>query len=111
MGNTVAENQTTQKPIETRSLSGMKLFSGSAHPQLAERVADHLGIKLGRLTATKFSDNEIRIMVEESARGEDVFLLQPTCFPTNDNLMELLIMLDAFKRASARRITVIMPYY
>lgn len=89
----------------------MKLFAGNAHPRLAQRVADYLNIELGRMTTTKFSDGEIRIMVDESARGNDVFILQPTCYPTNDNLMELLIMLDAFRRASARRITVVMPYY
>lgn len=87
------------------------LFSGNAHPQLAHLICDHLGVKLGKLTSTKFSDGEIRIMVEESARGNDVFLIQPTCAPTNDTLMELMIMLDAFKRASARRITVVIPYY
>jgi ribose-phosphate pyrophosphokinase len=97
--------------IEKRSLVGMKLFAGNAHPELARRVADYLGISLGRCTATKFSDGEIRVMIDESARGNDVFLLQPTCAPTNDSIMELLIMLDAFRRASARRMTVVMPYY
>ena len=92
-------------------LSGMKLFAGNANRDLALRVADYLNIPLGRLTSTKFSDGEIRIMVDESARGHDVFLLQPTCFPANDSIMELLIMLDAFRRASARRITVVIPYY
>lgn len=89
----------------------MKLFVGNAHRALGERVAKYLGISLGRLTSTKFSDGEIRLMVEESARGNDVFILQPTCAPVNDTLMELLIMLDAFRRASAGRITVVMPYY
>lgn len=97
--------------LSARSLEGMKLFAGNAHKELAHRVADYLGVTLGRLTSTKFSDGEIRIMVDESARGNDIFLLQPTCAPTNDTLMELLIMLDAFRRASARRITVVMPYY
>lgn len=92
-------------------LSGMRLFAGNANKELAHRIAKELGIELGRLTSTKFADGEIRIMVEESARGNDVFLVQPTCYPTNDNLMELFIMLDAFRRASARRITVVMPYY
>lgn len=89
----------------------MKLFAGNAHPVLASRIADYLEVTLGRMTSTKFADGEIRIMVEESARGNDVFIIQPTCRPTNDNLMELLIMLDAFRRASANRITVVMPYY
>jgi ribose-phosphate pyrophosphokinase len=78
---------------------------------LALRVADCLGIELGKITATRFSDGEIRVLVDESARGNDVFILQPTCRPTNDNAMELFIMLDAFRRASARRITVVVPYY
>lgn len=98
-------------PIEERSLEGMKLFTGNAHPELARRVAEELSIPLGKLTSTQFADGEIRIMVDESARGNEIFLIQPTCYPTNDNLMELFIMLDAFRRASARRITVVMPYY
>ncbi|MFY9233796.1 MAG: ribose-phosphate pyrophosphokinase [Fimbriimonadaceae bacterium] len=89
----------------------MKLFAGNANRDLALRVADYMEIDLGRLTSTKFSDGEIRIMVDESARGNDVFLIQPTCAPANDTLMELLIMLDAFRRASARRISVVMPYF
>jgi len=74
-------------------------------------VADYLEIPLGRLTSTKFSDGEIRVMVDESARGNDVFIIQPTCYPANDTAMELLILLDAFRRASARRITVVIPYF
>jgi len=94
-----------------RQLDGMKLFCGNAHPELGRRVAAELDIELGKLTTTKFADGEIRIMIEESARGNEIFILQPTCAPTNDNAMELFIMLDAFRRASARRITVVMPYY
>jgi ribose-phosphate pyrophosphokinase len=112
MGHEVAESE--KRPVANGangSLAGMKLFAGNANRELALRVADYLGLQLGRLTSTKFSDGEIRIMVDESARGNDVFLLQPTCAPANDTLMELLIMLDAFRRASARRITVVMPYY
>ncbi|MBL8088467.1 MAG: ribose-phosphate pyrophosphokinase [Chthonomonas sp.] len=92
-------------------MEGMKLFSGNAHRELGRRVADYLNIEIGRITSTKFSDGEIRIQVEESARGNDVFIIQPTCEPVNDSLMELLIMLDAFRRASARNITVVVPYY
>ncbi|CAN5372782.1 ribose-phosphate pyrophosphokinase [soil metagenome] len=92
-------------------LSGMKLFHGNAHPELGKRVAEQLGIDCGRMMNQRFADGEIRVMIEESARGHDVFLLQPTCAPTNDNAMELFIMLDAFRRASARNITVVMPYY
>lgn len=89
----------------------MKLFTGSAHPELAKKVAEQLGVKLGKLTTGHFADGEIRVMVEESARGKEVFIIQPTCAPTNDNAMELFIMLDAFRRASAREITVVIPYY
>lgn len=110
MGYPMAEETTSRETLGL-DLAGMKLFAGNAHPELGARVAAYLGIQLGRLTSTQFSDGEIRIMVDESARGNDVFILQPTCTPTNDTLMELLIMLDAFRRASARRITVVMPYY
>ncbi|MEI8282718.1 MAG: ribose-phosphate pyrophosphokinase-like domain-containing protein, partial [Armatimonadota bacterium] len=91
--------------------NGFKLFAGNANPELASRVANELGIRLGELKASKFADGEIRIEIQESARGSDVFLLQPTCAPTNDNLMELFILLDAFRRASAQNITVVIPYY
>ncbi|MDH4387795.1 MAG: ribose-phosphate pyrophosphokinase [Fimbriimonas sp.] len=91
--------------------NGIKLFAGNANPSLATKVAAELGAPLGKLKASKFADGEIRIMIEESARGSDVFILQPTCAPANDNLMELFILLDAFRRASAKRITVVMPYY
>ena len=89
----------------------MKLFSGQAHPDLAERIAKELGTQLGRMRCERFADGETLVMVDESARGSEIFLIQPTCAPTNDNIMELFIMLDAFRRASARRITVVMPYY
>lgn len=89
----------------------MKLFTGTAHPELAQKVAAHLHMELGRCTVTRFSDGETRVMIDESARGSEIFIIQPTCAPTNDNLMELFIMLDAFRRASARRITVVTPYY
>lgn len=93
------------------ALGDMKLFSGNAHPELGKRIAAHLGVELGKLTTTRFADGELRIMIEESARGHEVFIVQPTCAPTNENAMELFIMLDAFRRASASRITVVMPYY
>jgi ribose-phosphate pyrophosphokinase len=89
----------------------LRLFTGNAHPELASSIAEHLGVPLGQQTATRFADGEIRIQVEESARGNDVFIVQPTCSPVNDNLMELLIMVDAFRRASAQRVTVVLPYY
>lgn len=96
---------------QAEKLDGMKLFCGTAHLDLGKKVASHLGIELGRMMNSQFADGEIRIMVEESARGNDIFILQPTCSPTNDNAMELFIMLDAFRRASARNITVVIPYY
>ncbi len=92
-------------------LDGMMLFAGNANKVLGQRVADYLGIELGRMTSTQFSDGELRVMVDQSARGKEVFIIQPTCAPANDTLMELLIMLDAFRRASAMKINVVMPYY
>ncbi len=89
----------------------LRIFTGNANPALAEKIAAELHVSLGCCTVTKFSDGEISVKIEESARGLDVFLIQPTCYPVNDNLMELLIMIDAFRRASARRITVVLPYY
>ncbi len=113
MGGKVAQEEASGAHVsnEAGELFDMKLFAGNAHRELACRVAEYLGIDVGRITATRFSDGEIRVLVDESARGNDVFLLQPTCDPVNDSLMELLIMLDAFRRASARRITVVMPYF
>ncbi|GIV15946.1 MAG: hypothetical protein KatS3mg022_1381 [Armatimonadota bacterium] len=89
----------------------MRIFTGNANPLLAANIADCLGIPLGQILVSRFSDGEIRVQVGENARGLDVFIVQPTCAPVNENLMELLIMLDAFRRASARRITCVMPYY
>lgn len=91
--------------------ANLRIFSGNAHPGLAASIAEHLGISVGEMKVTHFNDGEIRVQVEESARGTDVFIIQPTCGPVNDNLMELLIMIDAFRRASAERITVVLPYY
>ncbi len=89
----------------------LKIFAGNANPELAERVASELDTSLGAIKVSHFSDGEICVKIEESARGQDIFILQPTCSPVNDNLMELLIMIDAFRRASAQRITVVLPYY
>ncbi len=105
----MAETESSKEMMS--DLSGMMLFSGNANPNLGQRVADYLGIELGRMTSTQFSDGELRIMIDQSARGKEVFIVQPTCQPANDTLMELLIMLDAFRRASASRINVVMPYY
>jgi ribose-phosphate pyrophosphokinase len=89
----------------------LKLFSGRAHPQLATRIADYLDIPLGKISITDFPDGEVFAKIEEDVRGRDVFLVQPTCPPVNDNLMELLVMIDSFKRASVGRITAVIPYY
>ena len=89
----------------------MKIFSGTANRKFAEDICKCLDMPLGEITIGKFSDGEINLSVEETVRGYDVYIIQPTCNPTNDNLMEVLIMVDAFKRASAGRINVVIPYY
>src|SRR5438128_186866 len=91
--------------------SKLKVFSGRANVPLAEKIARHLGDTLGKITLSNFPDGEISVRIEEDVRGRDIFLVQPTCPPVNENLMELLIMLDSFKRASAARINVVLPYY
>ena len=91
--------------------SEYKLFAGNSNPVLAEEIANIMGQPLGKSTITKFSDGEISVSIWESVRGEDVYIIQSTCAPTNDNLMELLIMIDAMKRASASRINAVIPYY
>lgn len=92
-------------------MDDLRIFSGTANPELTQKVADILGVPVGKTLVRKFSDGEIRVQVDETVRGDDVYLVQPGCSPVNDNLMELLIMIDAVKRASARRINVVMPYY
>jgi ribose-phosphate pyrophosphokinase len=89
----------------------LKLFTGNSNPALAQEIADFLGIPLGEATVTTFSDGEILVRIEENVRGMDVFLVQSASDPVNKNIMELLIMLDALKRASAYRITAVLPYY
>jgi len=89
----------------------LKLFSGTSNPKLAEKIASFLGRSLGKINISTFSDGEINLEIKESIRGHDVFIVQPTCFPTNSTLMELLVFLDAAKRASAKRITAVIPYY
>ena len=87
------------------------IFSGSAHPELAKNICKYLKVKLSTATLDRFSEGEIRFKIDENVRGKDVFVVQPTSPPPNENLMELLIMLDALKRASAQRITAVMPYF
>ena len=91
--------------------NSLMVFSGNANPRLALSVTQHLNIPLGRATVNRFSDGEVAVEINENVRGQDVFVLQSTCAPTNDNLMELMIMVDALRRASARRITAAIPYY
>jgi ribose-phosphate pyrophosphokinase len=89
----------------------MKLFSGSAHPELSHEIADYLGITLGQARLTRFPDTEVSFQIDENIRGTDVFVVQPTCTPVDMHLVELLIMIDAFRRSSAARITAVVPYY
>ena len=92
-------------------MANLMLFSGGANTALAQRVADRLHLDLGSMDVGRFSDGEVTVEVHENVRGKDVFLMQSTCAPTNDNLMELLIMADAMHRASAQRVTAVVPYY
>ena len=87
------------------------LFSGNANRALSQEIADHLGVPLGEADVSRFADGEILVQIFENVRGADVFVIQPTCRPVNENLMELLVIIDALKRASAWRITAVMPYY
>ncbi len=87
------------------------LFTGNANPALAQEIAGSLGVELGKATVGRFSDGEVTVEIRQNVRARDIFVVQPTCNPTNENLMELLIMVDALKRASARRITAVIPYY
>ncbi|QJC29851.1 ribose-phosphate diphosphokinase [Enterobacteriaceae endosymbiont of Plateumaris sericea] len=92
-------------------MSNMKLFSGNAIPELAQKIASHLYTNLGKAYVGKFSDGEISVQINENVRGDDVFIIQSTCNPTNDNLIELIIIADALRRASAGRITAVIPYF
>jgi ribose-phosphate pyrophosphokinase len=87
------------------------LFTGNANPTLAQEIASHLGIELGKASVGRFSDGEVDVEIQQNVRARDLFVVQPTCAPTNENLMELCIMVDALKRASARRITAVIPYF
>jgi ribose-phosphate pyrophosphokinase len=89
----------------------LKIFTGNANPELAQKIADYLAIPLGKASVTRFPEGEIFAKIEENVRGCDVFLVQSTCPPPNENLMELLVMIDALRRASAERITAVVPYY
>ena len=97
-----------EHPVMRREL---RIFTGSAHPALGEAIARYLGVPLGRAHLARFSDGEVWFQIQDNVRGADVFVVQPTCAPVNENLMELLVMLDAFKRSSASRLTAVLPYY
>ncbi len=92
-------------------MRGFKIFTGSAHPAFAKELAKYLDIALSSAIINRFSDGEINVKISESVRGKDIYIIQPTCKPTNDNLMELLIMVDAFKRSSANNINAVIPYF
>jgi len=102
-----------ERELETKILPthDIKLFSGRSNPVLAQEIADYLGTSVGPMIIKNFSDGELYVQVQDSIRGDDVFIVQPVCNPVNENLMELLIMIDAFKRASAKTITAVIPYY
>ncbi len=89
----------------------LKVFSGSAHPQLAMEIGEFLGVSLGQARLRRFPDTEVSFQIDENIRGTDVFIVQPTCAPVDEHLIELLIMVDAFRRSSASRITAVLPYY
>jgi len=104
--------QPTPKPFVARRASEtLKLFSGNANRPLAEKIAAYLGVSLGAAEVGRFADGEINVHIQENVRGKDCYVIQPTCRPTNENLMELLIMIDAMRRASAERITAVLPYF
>jgi len=93
------------------AFSGMMVFSGNANPELTKKIVKRLNLPLGKAVVNHFSDGEVMFEIMENVRGRDVFIVQPTCAPTNDNLMELIVMADAMKRASAGRVTAVMPYF
>src|SRR5438552_11789389 len=107
----VGEQKPERKPQRSREDGHFKIFSGSANPTLALEICTFLGLPLGQSHLQRFSDGEVYFQLLENVRGADVFVLQPTCYPVDQHLMELLLMIDALKRASARRITPVIPYY
>ena len=109
---TVEEKKLEDAAIAARKhAGGLKLFSGNGNIALSKEIAKILGINLGKATVGRFADGEVNVMIHENVRGKDVYIIQPTCPPVNENLMELLLMVSTLNRASARRITVVIPYY
>ena len=100
-----------EEPTFNLTNSRLRLVSGTSNPKLAEEIASYLGIENVPLVSKRFADGELYVQIQQSIRGCDVFLIQPTCAPVNDSLMELMIMVDACKRASARQITAVIPYF
>ena len=107
----MAETEAGQPVREQEGIPDLGIYCGSATPELAQRICSQLGRPLGRCDVDQFADGETHVQIQESVRGRDIYIVQSTCSPVNDHLMELLVMIDAFRRASANRITVIMPYY
>ena len=95
----------------TDSPTGLKVFTGNANKPLAQDIANHLGMNLGKITVARFADGEVNVVINENVRGKDVYIIQPTSPPVNETLMELLLMISTMRRASARKITAVIPYY
>jgi hypothetical protein len=111
---TITQRRNARRDQSRELIAGVKnmlIFSGRANVELAQEVVDYLGIKLGNITVSRFADGEVKVQVNENVRGKDIYIFQPTCPPVNENLMELLLMVSTMRRASAKRITVIIPYY
>jgi len=107
----IAESMASPKPIRAMTHDRLQIFTGNANPELSLEICENLGVEIGRAMIRQFADGEIYLQIQENVRGADVFVIQPTCTPVDRNLMELLLMIDALKRASAERITAVLPYY
>src|SRR5258706_15262774 len=107
----MADEKSERKPQRVRVDDKFKIFCGTANEPLCDEVCAFLGLTRGQAQVTRFSDGEAYVQIQENVRGADVFVLQPTCHPVDEHLMELLLMIDALKRASARRITSVIPYF
>jgi len=106
-----ASEHVTENEVKKKGTKGLKLFCGNANVKLAEEVAQTLGVEMGNATVEKFEDGEVNFVLRDNVRGKDVYIIQPTCTPVNENLMELMLMVSTLRRASARRITAVIPYY
>ena len=95
----------------TESPTGLRVFTGNANKPLAQDIANHLGMNLGKITVNRFADGEVNVVINENVRGKDVYIIQPTSPPVNETLMELLLMISTMRRASASKITAVIPYY